>query len=80
MRDRWQSCEQRILELLADEAVFGISTDEQEELRCLLGMTPDIDRDCMERMAATVQLASVGRQLQPLPKALEQSIRDGVPP
>ena len=80
MSDRWQSCEQRILELLADEAVFGLGTDEQEELRHRLGTMPDFDQDCMQRMAATVQLASVGRQLQPLPKALEQRIRDGVLP
>ena len=54
MSDLWQSCEQRILELLADQAVFGISTDEQEELCHLLGMMPDFDQDCMERMATTV--------------------------
>ena len=80
MSDCWQSCEQRILELLADQAVFGLTTDEQEELRHLFGMMPDFDQDCMERMAATVQLASVRRQLQPLPKALEQRIRDCVLP
>ena len=42
-----------------------------EELGHLLGMMPDFDQDCMERMAATVELASVGRQLQPLPKVLD---------
>ena len=76
MTDRWQSCEQRILELLADESVFGLSADEQEEIRCLLAMMPDFDHTCMERMAATVQLASVGTKLEPLPTSIRQKILD----
>ena len=76
MSDRWRSCEERILELLADAAVLGLSSAEQEELRALLVMMPDFDHDCMERLAATVQLASVGNRLEPLPASLQQRIRN----
>jgi len=75
MSDRWQSCEARILELLADQATFGLSADEQEELRALLAIMPDFDRDCMHRMAATIHLASVGKAPEPLPPSLQQRIR-----
>ena len=75
MSDRWQSCEERVLELLADQAAFGLNTDEQEELDALLAIMPDIDRDCMQRMAATVHLASVGKAPEPLPASLQQRIR-----
>ena len=75
MSDRWKSCEERILELLADEAAFGLSVDEQEELGVLLVMMPDFDQDCMQRMAATVHLASFGRELEPLPASIQQRIR-----
>jgi hypothetical protein len=76
MSDRWRSCEGRILELLADEAAFGLGDGEHEELRALLAMMPDFDHHCMERMAATVQLAIVGNRLEPLPPSLQQRIRD----
>jgi hypothetical protein len=75
MSDRWLSCEERILELLADEAVFGLSADEQDELRTLMVMMPDFDQDCMQRMAATVHLASFRTELEPLPPSLQQRIR-----
>ena len=75
MSDRWPSCEERILDLLADEAVFGLSAEEHEELSALLVTMPDFDQDCMQRMAATVQLASVGTKLEPLPTSLQQRIR-----
>ena len=75
MSDRWQSCEERILELLADQATFGLNTDEQEELNVLLAIMPDIDRDCMQRVAATVHLACVNKSREPLPASLQQKIR-----
>ena len=75
MTDRRQSWEERILELLADQAAFGLSADEQDELSALLVMMPDFDQDCMQRMAATVHLASVGKEPEPLPASLQQRIR-----
>ena len=76
MSDHWQSCEERILCLLADQAAFGLSSHEQEELSALLVMTPDFDQDCMQRMAATVYLAGCGDELEPLPAELQQRIRN----
>ena len=75
MSDRWRSCEERILEMLADEAAFGLSAGEQEKLTEFLPTIPDFDRDCMQRIAAAVQLASVGTKLEPLPASLHQKIR-----
>ena len=65
MSDRWQSCEQRLLELLADQAAFGLRTDEQIELDSLRIMMPDFDCDCLQRMAAVVYLASFGKVGEP---------------
>jgi len=79
MSNRRQFGEERILELLADQAAFGLSVDEQEELRALLVSMPDFDRDCMQRMAATVHLASIGKELEPLPASIQQKIRAGAP-
>ena len=75
MSEFWQSCEERILELLADQAAFGLNTDGQEELRELTVMMPDFDHECMERTAATVHLAIVGKKLEPLSASLQQRIR-----
>ena len=75
MSERWQSCEGRILELLADEAIFGLVDQEKEELAELLAMMPDFDRDCMQRAAATVHLASIADEPEPLPASLQQIIR-----
>ena len=60
---------------LADQAAFGLSSDEQEELSALLEITPNFDQDCMQRMAATVHLANVGKYLEPLPTSLQRRIR-----
>jgi len=75
MSNRWQSCETRLLELLADQATFGLSADEQEEFSALLAIMPDFDRDCMQRMAATVHLASFVKAPEPLPASPKQRIR-----
>ena len=75
MSDSFQSCEEQIRDMLADQAAFGLSSDEREELDALLIMMPDFDQDCMQRMAATVHLASVGKELEPLPASLQQRIR-----
>ena len=74
MSDRWQSREERLLDLLADQATFGLSADEQEELNTCTAMMPDFDKDCMRRVVATVHLASVGKELEPLPASLQQRI------
>ena len=75
MTGRWQSAENRILELLADEATFGSDAGERQELEALLTLYPDLDRDCMQRTAALVHLATCPREHAPLPGELEQKVR-----
>lgn len=74
MSNLWQSCEEQILVLLADQAAFGLSEEEQEELSALLARVPEFDQDCMQRLAATVHLACVGKELEPLPASIHERI------
>lgn len=73
MSDPWQITERRLLELLADRAVFGLEGGGERELRQLLETMPDYDSECMERAAATVQLALAS--VEPMPAALCAKIR-----
>jgi hypothetical protein len=72
MDDPWQTREQRVLELLADRAAFGLEPGDERELRQLLQTMPDFDAECMERAAATVQLAFT--PLEPLPEAVRAKV------
>jgi hypothetical protein len=72
MRDLWQDKEQRVLELLADRATFGLEPSVEEELGHLLQAMPDFDTECMERAAAMVQLAFT--PLEPLPEAVRAKV------
>ena len=73
MSSRWQFVERRLLDLLADRATFELSKAAEQELSRLAESVPDFDDECMERAAATVQLAfaSVG----PLPSAIHTKLR-----
>ncbi len=75
MNDRRKSCEERALELLADEALFGLDPGEREELDALLADLPDIDRHCMHYAAAIVQLAGLPAEPEPLPASVQRRIR-----
>ena len=70
MSDQWQAAECRLLDLLADQATFGLSRIETEELGRLTQMVPDFDIECMERAAAVVNLALVS--VEPLPAAISK--------
>ena len=76
MSKSWQDRESRILELLADEEIVGLDSDQQTELGSLLQELPEFDRDCMGRAAATVLLASFAPQAEPLPTSLAMKIQD----
>ena len=78
MSDPWQTAERRMSELLADRAVFGLSREEEQELQQLARVMPDFDIDCMERAAATVQLAFLS--VETMPKTLHDRIRAGAMP
>ena len=73
MNSQWQVVERRLLALLADRAAFGLTASENEELRQLQELVPDFDDECMERAAATVQLAFA--PAEPLPTAVHAKIR-----
>jgi len=73
MSHAWKTTEQRLLELLADRAVFGLEPKAAKELRQLLREVPDFDTECMERAAATVQLACA--PIEPMPDAVRDRIR-----
>ena len=73
MNSHWQVVECRLLELLADRATFGLTRSEEEELRQLSESVPDFDDECMEKAAATVQLAFAS--VEPLPAAVHAKIR-----
>jgi hypothetical protein len=73
MSDLWQTREERVLELLADRAAFGLESADERELRLLLETMPNFDSECMERAAATVQLAFTPPE--PMPEAIRAEIR-----
>ena len=77
MSDSWHSYQRRLLELLADEALFGLTADGREELDSLVAIMPDFDLLCMERVSAAVHLAHVSKHLEPLPESLDERIRVG---
>jgi len=73
MTDRWQTTERRLLELLADRAVFGMEGRERLEFAELLEIMPHADTECMERAAAVVLLART--ELEPLPAGVADRVR-----
>ena len=71
----WRRCERRLHELMADRALFGLETEEAEELEQLLQSHPGDARDSMDSVAARCELA-LGVDVQtPLPAGLEDRIR-----
>ena len=73
MNSQWQVIERRLVELLDDRATFGLTRSEEMELRQLSESVPDFDNECMEKVAATVQLAFAS--VEPLPAAVHAKIR-----
>jgi len=77
MNPTWDNPEQRLLELLADRATFGLDAAEQRELRRLLDQNLDFDESCMDRVAAAAHLAMMPADFEPLPPGLRQRIAAG---
>jgi hypothetical protein len=65
--------ERRLLELLADRATFGLRPQAEKELQHLLQTRPDFDSECIDRAAATVQLALT--PIESMPGAVRVKIR-----
>ncbi len=63
----------RLLELLADRALFELSSEQQAELDSLLANSPEFDTEELDRVAATAFLATLTEQNE-LPAALATKI------
>ncbi len=72
MNPHWRS-EERLLELLSQRAVEGLSPGETAELREQLAAHPKVDADMFDEAAAWVALATL-EQVEPMPEALCQKI------
>lgn len=64
----------RLLELLADQALVGLDADQQRELESLLQANADLDATALARTAALLDIAASAGDLQPLPEHLRDSI------
>jgi hypothetical protein len=64
----------RLQELLADRALFGVSAVEQRELEKLLAAMPEVDESELDRLAAAVQLGTFTEQAT-LPPELAEKIK-----
>ncbi len=64
----------RILRLLADQAIEGLSTAEQLELKSLLQENPDVDVAALDRTAAMLDIAAAAEDCEPLPQHLRERI------
>lgn len=69
-----QPAAERLRDLLADRALFGLDAAEERELAGLLRDHPSEDVDALDRVAAAAALATVGRA--ELPAALRARLRD----
>ena len=56
--DALSAAEQRLLDLLADRAVFGLEPAEEHELAALLAAHPNRDPDALDRLAAAVAVTT----------------------
>jgi hypothetical protein len=64
----------RLLDLLADRALFGLSAAEGAELETLLAACPESDAECFDRATAALALALEPPPREPLPPVLFQRI------
>lgn len=66
---------ERLWELLADQAVFGLTPQEARELDSLLASTLEGSLESLEQVAASIALASNPTRLPPLSPELRARIR-----
>lgn len=66
----------RLAELLAQQALFGLNDHERRELTVLIHETPGVDREAFERMAAGLEVAGLtGIPIPGLPDSLVERVR-----
>jgi len=73
MNDQSNSPLDRLQELLADRALFGLDEAEQKELDALLASAGDVDLEALDRTAASAQLALLG-DVEALPTGLAEKL------
>lgn len=64
----------RMLELLAEQAISGLTAVERIELKSLLQANPDFDVAALDRTAAMLDIAASADDLEPLPDRLRERI------
>lgn len=75
MKSPWYENQQRVTDLLAERAVFGLTAAEESELEELLENVPQFDRESFDYLAAECELAMGVAAGDPLPAGLQQRIR-----
>jgi hypothetical protein len=71
MTDALSAAKQRLLDLLADRAVFGLEPAEEEELEALLAAHPTRDADALDPWAPAVAVAAATATAVSLPATLK---------
>ncbi len=74
MMSNTTSDEQRLLELLSDRALFGLSSDEEHELAALQGQFPDVDDNEMDRIVALLESSAPEDQNDSIPAAVQEKV------
>jgi len=74
MNSSYPSDHDRVLELLADQAISGLDAVEQMELKSLLEVNPDFDLAALDRTAAMLDIAASVDDIEPLPDHLRDRI------
>ncbi len=74
MNPSYPSDHDRILELLADQAISGLTAGERIELKSLLEANPDVDSESLDRTAAMLDVAASAEDIEPLPNHLRDRI------
>ena len=65
---------ERLSDLLADRATQALSAEESAELISLLAAQPDVDEHAFDRVAAALDLSSVGAAYEPLPESVRARV------
>ncbi len=65
----------RFMDLLADRALTGLSAEEDQELKALTSDFPDVEIDCLDRVAAELQVGLGVFGKEPMPARLFEKLK-----
>jgi anti-sigma-K factor RskA len=74
MNSSYPSDHDRMLELLADQAISGLTAVERIELKSLMEANPDFDLAALDRTAAMLDISASVDDIEPLPDHLRDRI------